>query len=282
MINDFSKLFQIFNSNLPPLEIIYVLADLKPCCRVLLNPAKIFELNKFCQNNNLHLELSSFKIKKMLDKGKGGFSNKIKKKSITDEDGLFYAYISKDKNRGEEAKYFEFARNDSYHGKIMGYPECCIQFYKRNKRNAFKKQGDFMLFCSHELKKYPFYNNYALRYFGISLISHFPCSLDCKKSQNIAKKNLYFLKKNLPEIAKLFEKELKSCVIYTENNGVFYFSDYEFDMQNIRFNSLKSTIKNKIYYMLEKYKKFKILSSNKIIINNLILEGDDIRIFLFE
>ncbi|MBU7048092.1 MAG: DUF483 domain-containing protein [Theionarchaea archaeon] len=185
---------------------------------------------------------------------------------------MFYAYLSEAKDIAKESKYSDAVGEDAFLGELLGYPGCCIKFFDNYKRIACEKQMDLAVFhLDGEVREYSFYNNYVLRYFDISLINHFPCSLDCKHSQNIAKKNLSFLKKNFPKVAESFEKELKSFVIYTENRGIFYSPNYRIDGNNIYFDSLNATAKNELYYILKNARNIEIYSHNRLINSHIFL-----------
>jgi len=241
--------------NLSNLEVIYVLKNIKPCCRVIIDDSTKQEFCDFCYHNNLCICFSDYKIVPIYDKNKMGFSNRMERVPTTLKGGKIIAYISKYEKIVEFAKHYEHERDHTSLGKLLGYPECCINFYTGNREQALKNQDDYMMLIPTKDKIYPFYNNYAIRCFGVSLISHFPCSLDCKNSKDIAQKNLNFLRKEFPQTAIFFEKELKSFVICAGENGIFYSSDYKKEGNTIFFNALKSTVKNEIFCKLEKEKK---------------------------
>jgi hypothetical protein len=112
------------------------------------------------------------------------------------------------------------------------------------------------------------------------LISHFPCSLDCEASKLIAIKRLAFLQKECPDIAALFEQRLRSFVIYTEEEGIFFADDYSIDGNQITFASLYGTVENNLFNKLKKAGKVKIISYNCILIDCEKLEGN-IGVMLF-
>ncbi|MEK6949596.1 MAG: hypothetical protein AABX34_05205, partial [Nanoarchaeota archaeon] len=127
--------------------------------------------------------------------------------------------------------------------------------------------------------KFPFYNNYAARYFDIALLSHFPHSFHCEESIKIAKSNLQCIKKYSEDLANKFEIALKSPLLYTENNGVFVFNDYKLNNNILEFNEVKSTVNNELLNLLNKSKKIEIIDKNKIKINDKTIE--DIGFMMF-
>jgi hypothetical protein len=281
------NLLNLFGSITTSLEVLYVINNLKPCTRLSIDSKKLNILKKFLKNNNLYFEISDFKIKSVKDKNKKGFSNVGIR--CNSKYGKSYVYISKNQIISKKAKYYESICDDTNFAKLLGYPKCCINFYKKNLNLAKTKQLDFILFSlknkqsktKKTIEKFPFYNNYSLRYFGITLINHFPCSPTCKNSIIIAKKNLLFLKKYYPKLAKQFIKELKSTVIYTEKQGIFYSTDFKILKNIIKINSFTATKNNKLFNLLKNNQEIKIINNKKLEINNQIFDKD-IGLFVFK
>ena len=144
-----------------------------------------------------------------------------------------------------------------------------------------KIQNDYILpaLNSFEGFKFPFYTNYAIRYFDITLLSHFPHNFNCKESINSAKNNLQCVKKYSNENANKFVTMLKGPVLYTENNGIFMFNDYKLNDNILKFGEVKSTVNNNFSDLLNKNKRIEIVDKNKIKINDKIIE--DVGFMLF-
>lgn len=84
-------------------------------------------------------------------------------------------------------------------GELLGYPKCCTHFFTEKwgagyidpvwqeaenvaSAHVLKKE-DHLIKVSHEL---PYETNLMLRYIGIRLVPHIPCSLDCKDTAHMA------------------------------------------------------------------------------------------------
>ena len=52
---------------------------------------------------------------------------------------------------------------------MLGYPECCVDFYIKNLGKAAKIQMDFVLLAPSSKMIFPYHANVCLRSFGISL-----------------------------------------------------------------------------------------------------------------
>ncbi len=275
-------LLPIFSNYTRSLEILYLLNGIKKAARLDANEIEIEKIKGFCNKNSLYLEVSDFKAIKIADEGKGGYSNIVTRVPINhSNDGLYHVYISKDKNKAKFLKLLESRNDDKAVGQILGYPKCCIDFFIKNKEKQQKIQNDYILpaLSNSDGYEFPFYNNYAARYFDVTLLSHFPHSFHCKDSIKIAKTNLECIKKYSEELANKFQMMLKCPVLYTENNGVFVFKDYKLNGSILEFNEVKSTISNELLNLLNKSKKIEVIDKNKIKINDKIVENVGFMLF---
>jgi len=260
--NMIDKLFKIFSNHTRSLEILYLLEDIKKAVRLDANDIELKQIRKFCNKENLHLEVSDFKVVKVIDKGKGAYANIVKKVPINYlEPGLYHIYISKDADKAKFLKLLENKNDDKAIGELLGYPKCCVDFFMENMEKQQKIQNDYILPALDNSQgfKFPFYTNYAIRYFDITLLSHFPHSFYCEESINIAKKNLECIEKYSKELANKFETMLQGPVLYTENNGVFSFRDYRLNNNILKFNNVLSTENNELLKLLNENKEIEII-----------------------
>jgi len=280
MINN---LLKIFNNYTRSLEILYLLNDIKKMVRLDANEIELKNIRKFCNENDLNLEISDFKVIKLTDQGKGNYSNVVKKVNTNyPGQGLYHLYISKDNNKAKFLKLIENKNDDLAIGELLGYPKCCVEFFLEYKETQQKIQNDYILpaLNNSEGFKFPFYTNHAIRYFDITLLSHFPHSFQCKESIEIAKTNLQYIKKYSDELSIKFETMLKSPVLYTENNGIFIFKDYKLNNKILEFHQVNSTINNNLLDLLNKNKRIEIIDKNKIKLGKEIIRNIGIMIFI--
>lgn len=276
-------LIKIFGNKTRSLEILYLISGIKKAARLDANETELDNIKKFCEENGLHLEISDFKVIKIMDEGKGFYSNTVKRVPWNFVgDGLSHVYISKDEAMAKFLKLLENKNDDEAVGKALGYPKCCVDFFVKNKEKQQKIQNDYILPAleNSEGLKFPFYLNYAARYFDAALLSHFPHSFNCKKSVNIAKRNLECIQKNSKELAGKIKKMLKCAVLYTENKGVFLFQNYKLDSNTLEFNDIQSTIDNELLQLLNENKRINIVGKNRVNIGGKILE--DVGFMVFE
>lgn len=276
-------------NNLSGKEIILVYEGVKPSCRIYVSDSSLKKLKDFCKKTGLFLESSHFKLFGSSDKGKGGFSDRRKRVPLNHR-GLICYYISKTKKQTEKAKRYEDIGNHKEFGKILGYPDCCIKSFKtkslENKKYGFVFR---VLKETREEPPYSFYNNFISQYFGFSLLSHFPCSLNCKKSTRLAEKYFRALKKYSKRWAQELVRYQKSAILFTEYRGIFLIEKFGFKNKILTYDNskIKSTLRNKIFKSLKEGNTIEIINKNHVIIRNdneLIkeLRGEKIGIFIFK
>jgi len=215
-------------------ETILFHLGIKSALRICVPETQLSGVINFCANSNAVFFVAPYKIEQLMDVGKGGYSNRFGRFMPLDasEEGDLIVYIAREV---ETAVLLWLSETLGLHGsvgRLLGYPECCIEFYGRNVHltNA-NFQGDFILLSLAETlpaPPYPFYTNNLLRYFDMFLISHFPCSYWCRQSCFLARSNLRHLKRCDAQRAAILRSRLLSSVLYTDCEGVFSFADAEY------------------------------------------------------
>lgn len=265
------------------LDLIYTIEGYKPVTRIIIADTQINNLFNFCRGNNLFWKIESYRVLRNSDKGKGGFSNRLEHVEYHNENGDYIVYISIDKkilnNNFNKMSEKEF-------GQYLGYPECCTEFYEKNKHMVIQEQIDLAPLSVTSLGPFLYYANYFLRYFNYSVISHFPCSCNCKETVAYGKRNMKLLRRLFPDFANEMELNMCSFILYTENYGITYITNYEIKKsvwgQHIVFKTFYSTNnQSEIYRYLNKYKEFNIIDFNKIKIGNKIFCNNQLRVASF-
>jgi hypothetical protein len=234
----------IFKNVTRSLEVFYVLQGKKPCARLAMTDAD--EVISFCRLNDLACEVSDFRISMEFS---GNYSTKGKKVGAKDP-GYLFMYISKHVGLAKAAKAFEQKNDYAGLGRVLGYPECCIEFFCKNKPSEEKRLNDYVTPCiinTSSKLHFPYQNNIFIRYFDLALLSHALCSFDCKKSIAIANINLDILKElELPVYGHAISW-LKSAAIYTDGGillmqGHFKAEDQTYHVNDIIRSSDSSTL----------------------------------------
>jgi len=186
-----SILSPIFTSKSKAQEIVLLLHDAKEVARQGFYEKELPAVKQFCQEHSLYLVKSKFKV--ILD-DENQFTNKGLRISETDSrPGMYFIYISKDETKAYLASYYELIENHRALGLLLGYPECCVNFFCQN----FNENNTNL-----ELKPTNMYTNISKRNEDMVLISHFPCHSDCEKSIELGKKYFEVLERIDPERGK--------------------------------------------------------------------------------
>ena len=176
------KLSYTFGSKTKAQEIIFLLNNIKEVVRQGFYDHELPSVEKYCKENNLHLVKSKFKV---LLADENIFSNKGIRISEKDKrSGMYFTYISKDEQKAWLAAYYELMQNDKDLGLVLGYPQCCVNFFCNN----FNSENP-----NPQVESSNPYTNISKREQDCVLISHFPCNAECQKTIEIAKKNLILL-----------------------------------------------------------------------------------------
>lgn len=171
------KLPLLFGSKMKAEEILLLQHGTKPVVRHGYYESELPKVRKFCDENNLYLVKSNFKV---LLADESGYSNKGTRISEDDKrPGMYFVYISKDEEKAWLAAYHEMMNNHRELGLSLGYPKCCVEFF-------FSK---FPQNVNPVLKPTNPFTNLTKRSQDSVLISHFPCSSDCPNSIEMGKNN---------------------------------------------------------------------------------------------
>jgi hypothetical protein len=195
------ELSRVFGSRAKAQEIILLLENVKPVVRQGFYADELPVIVKFCNEHNIRIVRSRFIIK--IDDADKGFSNKGIASDDTNDmlNGMFFVYLSKDKLLSSKAAILEERHNDELLGRILGYPECCIQYFIEN----FSEENTDIEIHS----KNP-YTNLSQRDNDYIILSHFPCSPECKESIELAKKYLETINRHDPEYVRELLVKLSS------------------------------------------------------------------------
>lgn len=94
----------------------------------------------------------------------------------------------------EEGMMFKEAEENGDHitmGKMLGYPECCLEYFKEN----FHKNYDPVWLNDDDIPDGEAVANILLRYFGVRIISHLACSPYCEGSIKVGKERLELIRR---------------------------------------------------------------------------------------
>ncbi len=177
--NMIKKLSLIFGSKTKAQEILFLRDGAKKVVRQGFYDQELPKVELYCKKHHLYFVKSRFKVLLADD---STYSNKGIRIPETDKrSGMFFVYISKEEEKAWLAAYHEMMNNPGELGKALGYPECCVAYFKK-----------YFSEINTDLQKPPTnpWTNLTKRDKDCVLISHFPCHADCHKSMKIARVNL--------------------------------------------------------------------------------------------
>lgn len=255
--------------NIIAVELFCVLKNIKSASRFNI---KIKDFPKFkkiceqiglrCEKNNFNIEISNSNDKKQIDSGVTKISSK--------GDACF-VFVSKNQKKvaeiTEAENLLEKKVNHKKIGELLGYPNCCTDFYIKNRTEAEEKRNDDYTLISLRKSKgfiFPFYLNNTLRYFNSAIITFFPCSYNCPKALAMSKKIFQEIKTASPEFANFLEDKLKCGVIYTDFDGVHLIRKYKLEKNILTYTIVESTCKNELNKILCEADEIKIVNKNFI------------------
>ena len=274
------KLQQIFHSITKSLEVLYVLEGSKPCARILVPEEELEKAADFLDESRLDYSVSDFKVLKQALHSEFYSDKSIKIGKNDSRKGHLFVYISKTKNFAEKAKIAEEKNNHFELGLILGYPKCCCDFFEKNFDENNTDLTLMALKYSHGFE-FSFYCNIAARHFDVSLLSHFPHNFNCEESIKIAKNNLKIIENHSKQLAVMLSGVLQSAVVYTLEEGIFLFRNYEKNNNEIIYRNVLSTEKSKLYFLLNSNNKLKIIDKNNFAVNDITIHGDKFGVMVF-
>ena len=274
------QLQQLFHSITKSLDVLYVIEGIKPCARILVHEESLNKAKKFLDENKILFEVSEFKILKQYLQSDFYSDKSSKVSKDSQEKGHFILYISKDKQIAQNAKAAEEKMLHKDLGLILGYPDCCCDFFEKH---FDAKNTDLTLKALEKSDGYEFsfYANIAMRHFDFSLLSHFPHDFSCHESIAIAKRNLETIKKYSNEVHSAFNLMLHGIVIYTTDQGIFLLRKHERIGEKAFYSDVLTTTKSKLYYLLSSNKELSISGKNSIIVGGEELKSTDMGIMVF-
>ena len=174
----------IFGSRAKMQEILLLLFGAKRVVRQAYNKKEFYEVKYFCKQYNIHFEKADFHV------------SSGKEFTRTASSGLFFVYFSKKKDLALQAKQAEANLDHETLGLLLDYPPCCISHFSMNFPGLKVVDPKDPLLNMHRREE------------DWVLLSHFPCSSNCKKSLELGKKYISELDRFDPQYADRLLHEL--------------------------------------------------------------------------
>lgn len=221
------------------LELCLVKAGIKPSARIAFS--NVDNAKSLLDELGLSYAISDFKVKMDF---KGMYSTKGHVVGLEKEGHVFF-YIAKDKRTAEKTRLAEKDGGIEELGIALGYPQCCIDFFAKNRNDEIKNENDYIIPSLNNTKSnsHSFHLNVFARYFDFCLVSHAPHSLDCEKSLELAKKTMSFLAKIEPQLGFTYQQFMSGVALHS-NQGIVWLPQAKIIDDNIKFKHILSSPKD--------------------------------------
>ena len=251
--------------NLSDIELLAVLYDFKPTMGELINfnkydqkfINKLNKVNKLCKKLRFKLAVSKYKF--IVNSPRGIFEMV----DMNDQrKGKISLGVSKDMNRALEGVELYYkktldSKDSRRFGEVMGYPKCCLDFGDYLCENSKGEKGrdpNNFGFANPAVESLKRSKDFAwqLNVFSYSMLSYYPCKLDCSASISFVNKALKFLKEVDPERVKRTEFCLKESIslYWTCADKILLYGDFKGDFKNseARYNNTVAEITSEEFY----------------------------------
>lgn len=205
-------------------ELFWVLSGSTQVCCLMVDERQLAAVAEWCRCQGLVARECPERFSVQPEPAKGGYSNVARSVGATCEPAHRRLMVARDAASADLAVALRL--DDHAFALLLGYPSCCIDFYLKWFPQRFASGNDYVAPSITELGKYSYLNNSLLRYFGLNLISHFPCSLTCGQTRAASKRKFDALRMHCTELARAVERHLRSMVLYTEEAGIAYATEY--------------------------------------------------------
>ena len=209
-----------------PLSVRLVVYGVKPLALVHGKELELTGLLRWAQSNGLSGLLSPTEFRTHQDRSLNGYSNlltdpRLPTPGSNADRGLLISSDGKYLVWAWQALLFGW---DELLGKLLGYPDCCVEAFKRNWPVAVEEAngelGKFTIENSEKLKANWRMNIFG-RYWGYELLNHFPCQLACAPSLVLAERYTHFLERYEPDFLEEIRLFLSHPVIVKDPFEVF-------------------------------------------------------------
>ena len=189
--DNWEKPIQEISKFVQRLEFLSVQKDQRRCATITINARSLVEFTSAYPD----LVFKSIQLTKVFS----GFAHKHEAPGSEDKD--FYVHLVASKSIRDTNMFYEAYCNGDHdiQGELLGFPKCCRDFFTRVWAKGYI---DPIWQMGDRDNPHP-YSNPLLRYLGVRVSFHIPCSFHCKETIEIAKERLMLIKDN--RLIKLME-----------------------------------------------------------------------------
>lgn len=167
----------------------------------------------------------------------GGFAHEFSPTSANDPERITYSVIAPNSDIADKVEEAETelsgVEKHNTVGKFLGFPECCRNFFMEDWVNNSIRDPMYEISCNTPsaemvdddpneiiVKEPNDGTNILWRYFGISYLTHMPCSWECEKSVELARNRYRIMSENgYQDEAQLINKWLQQPHTWSGYHG---------------------------------------------------------------
>jgi hypothetical protein len=194
-------------------------------------------LESTIRKNGFGFALGTQRIGNNIDKGKGGWSNLIELSDAASSSDDAYIYFAPDDRIADAFRIADEIGDNIRVASYLGIPSCCANFFSMVWPSASRHQGDLCPYsCAmseHHAYPWDWHTNIISQYFGVALISFFPCSFQCLHAKKVGEQAFKILSGIDKEWAQSVQALSKGVFLYTEYQGVYRWNRYTIEGKRI-------------------------------------------------
>lgn len=193
-------------------DLLGVIIGLKPAARCIIREREVNLFIDFCHKYDLKYVFSDYRYNML--------RNEVIVKDMSSN--ILKMYVSKSTKICEKLRYYD-EKDDKITGRLLGYPDCCINFYLDLVKNKNHQEVDFVQeSLSNTSQKIDFKINNVREWCGklqidYSLIDYFPCSYNCRNAIKYAGKLFRYIEKIDKNQSDHIKKQLLKPILYYGN-----------------------------------------------------------------
>lgn len=139
-----------------------------------------------------------------------------------------FVYVHSSQSAARDACRADELGEDTVLGELLGYPRCCTECYSQWVETNGSKDPLGMTVPLLKARRELIFvapNPYS-RYWGGGLISHYPCSVDCKRSREMALRAFSSVAVSWSRLSDGLLKRERGLVLHLLSQGLYFWQSY--------------------------------------------------------
>jgi hypothetical protein len=209
-----------------PADIQLLLLGVRPLVLIHGPEAYVSAISAYARARGLQVIFSPFEFVPDTDESLGGYSNRCSElRPARPGSGSWRSLLVSPSSITLSLGWLALCQGwDELLGRLLGYPLCCVRsFITRWPTACSDFDGDVALLLLAEEpsdRSFPWESNVFGRYFGATLLPHFPCHFDCAASLAQARRTELALTMTQPSLLATIKNVSQSVVIFAGQEGL--------------------------------------------------------------